>query len=421
MKKTLIAAVIAMACGNAYAIDPITPLDSSQVPATLATTDQDTMPFVLAPGWTASKITDRNTLFSNFGPAAGGEFQASFGNWDMVDTDRTGRYAFIPFEVTGGAGVVRYDRITKTATTLLGGNSTGLYDTNANDGWDKLNDDFQRFDPATYTPAGTLLTGEEEPTGRLFEIRNPSTANDRADADVRWLSNVPSVHHEGLRFDGLGRLYFVDENNSGSIYRMTPNTAGDYSSGKVEVLVDNDGLQAAGENYNSTANQTAGARTGAASWIEIVDASGNPLTSADPFDYGNAGGRSAGDEVNATPYGRPEDMVIGSLFDDEILYFTATSEAAVYGINLKTDEVFEAVKADVTMDSTTGVPVPRASNSTYGLNSPDNLELTYGPDGEIQLFVVEDQNPGDIWLAVDSDRDGVMDEMGVFLSLGPFG
>ncbi|MCB1746333.1 MAG: DUF839 domain-containing protein [Gammaproteobacteria bacterium] len=421
MKKTLLASLIAVACGNAYAIDPFIPLNSSNAPATLLTTSQDTNPFVLAPGWTATKITDRNTLFANFGAGAGGEFQASFGNWDMVDVSRNGRYAFVPFEVTGGAGVIRYDRITQTSTTLLGGNSTGIYDTNPNDGWDPLNDDFQRLDPATYTPAGTLLTGEEEPTGRLFEIMNPSTATGRADADVRWLSNIPAVHHEGLRFDSVGRLYFVDENNSGSIYRMTPNVSGDYAAGKVEVLADVDGLLNAAQNWNSGANQAAGARTGAAQWIEIVDVNGNALTAANPFDFGSAGGRAAADEVGGTPFGRPEDAVVGTLFDNEILYFAATSENGVYGINLATNEVFEAVMAGVTTDASTGLPVPVGCNSTYGMCSPDNLELTYGPNGEIQLFVIEDQNPGDIWMATDSDFDGVMDTMALFASLGPFG
>lgn len=420
MKKTLLASMVALICSNAQAIEPFTPLDMSVAPATAAQ-DQNINPFVLAPGWTATKITDRNTLFANFGPGAGGEFQASFGAWDMLDTDRSGRFVFMPFETRGGAGLIRYDRIAQTSTTLMGGNSSGLFDTNPNDGWDPLNDDFQRFDPNTYTPAGTLITGEEEPTGRMFEVLNPSTATSRADADVRWLSNVPAVHHEGIRFDGPGRMYFVDENNTGSVYRLTPNTFGDYSSGKVEVLVDNDGLQAAGENYNSAANQVAGARTGPASWVEIIDAAGNVLTASDPFAYGSAGGRAAADDVGGTPYGRPEDIVVGSLFDDEILYVAATSEDAVYGVNLATDEVFLAAAANVTIDVTTGLPVANGSNSTYGFNNPDNLELTYSPTGEIQLFIIEDQNPGDVWMATDTNFDGVMDEMALFLSLGPFG
>lgn len=421
MNKTLLASVIAVACANAHAIDPFTPLNSSQAPATLLNTSQDTNPFVLAPGWTATKVVDRNTLFANFGPGAGGEFQASFGNWDMLDTNTTGRYVFLPFEQSGGAGLVRYDRIAQTSTTLMGGNGTRLFDTNPNDGWDPLNDDFQRFDPATYTPAGTLLTGEEEPTGRMFEVLNPSTAANRADADVRWLSNIPAVNHEGIRFDGRGRMYFVDEDNSGSIYRLTPNTVGDYSAGKVEVLVDNDGLQNAAQNFSTAANQAAGARTGAATWTTIIEADGTVLTASNPFAFGSAGGRAAANDVNGTPYGRPEDAVIGTLFDDDILYFAATSENAVYGINLKTDMVFEALKAGVTLDASSGVPVPVGCNSTYGMCSPDNLELTYGPNGEIQLFVIEDQNPGDIWMAVDNNFDGVMDEMNLFLSLGPFG
>jgi hypothetical protein len=421
MKRTLPASLMAVVCSAAYAIEPFIPLNMGNAPATSPPTFQDTNPFVLAQGWEATFITDRDTLFANFGTGVGGEFQPSFGSWDMLDTDPSGHDIFIPFEVRGGAGLVRYDRVTNTPTTLMGGNNTGLYDTNPNDGWDPLHDDFQRFDPSTYTPAGTLITGEEEPTGRMFEVMNPSTAVNRADADVRWLTNIPAVHHEGIRFDGHGRMYFVDENNSGSIYRLTPNTDGDYSSGKVEVLVDNDHSAAPSQNYNSATNQVAGARTGPASWVEIIDEDGNVLTASDPFDYGSAGGRLAADDVDGTPYGRPEDVVIGSVLDDQILYFAATSEDAVYGVNLTTDEVFVAVEQGVTIDASTGLPVAGGSNSTYGFNNPDNLELTDGPNGETQLFVIEDQNPGDVWMAVDNDQDGMTDEMFLFLSLGPFG
>jgi hypothetical protein len=368
----------------------------------------------------AEKITDRTTLTGSFGPGAGGEFQTSFGAWDMLDTDSTGRYVFLPFEVTGGAGLVRYDRQTGTPVTLMGG-SGGVYDTDPTDGWDPLNDDFQRFDPNTYTPAGTLITGEEEPTGRMFEVLNPLTATDRANATVRWLDNIPAVHHGGIRFDSQERMYFVDENNTGSIYRLTPNVAGDYSSGKVEVLADADGTQVSGENYDSAANQTAGARTGPANWVEIIDAAGNVLTASDPFDYGSAGGRAAADDVNGTPYGRPEDVVIGELNGQEVLYFATTSEDAVYGVNLGTNEVFVAVEKGITQDATTGLGVVNGSNGTYGFNNPDNLELTYGPDGEIQLFVIEDQNPGDVWMGTDTDADGVIDELALFITLGQFG
>lgn len=421
-KLSLLAAAVALACTNAYAIDPVAPtVDATTYAATLATLAQDTNAFAVAPGWTATKVTDRNTLFANFGPGAGGEFQSTFGAWDMLDTDPSGRFVFLPFETTGGAGLVRYDRNTDNAVTLMGGNGTRVYDTNPADGWDPLTDDFQRFDPNTFTPAGSLITGEEEPTGRMFEVLNPYTATDRADTIVRWLDNVPAVHHEGIRFDNTGRMYFVDENNTGSIYRLTPTFGNDYALGKVEVLVDNDMTAAPAENYNSAANLAAGARTGAASWVEIIDAEGNVLTSADPFDYGNAGGRYAADEVGGTPYGRPEDAVIGTLNGEEILYWAATSEDAVYGVNLATNDVFVAVEKNVTIDVTTGAGVGNGSGSTYGFNNPDNLELTYGPNGEIQLYVIEDQNPGDVWLATDTNGDGIMDEMQVFLTLGAFG
>ena len=418
-KKSIMAVAVALAANSAHAIDPITSAsNAANYAADFGALNQTTNPFLLAPGWKATFITDRTTLSSQ------PEWQGDFGNWDMVDVDPTGQYIFIPFE-TGNAGIVRYDRVAATSTTLIG--STGsTFDTNPNDGWDALNDRFQRFDPALYTPAGTVLTGEEEPTGRLFEVLNPLSATGRAvgaePATVRWLSNIPAIHHEGLRFDSQERLYFVDENNSGSIYRMTPNTTGDYSAGKVEVLVDNDMTANYGANWNDAANQVAGARTGAASWMEIVDVNGNATTTADPFDFGAAGGRGAADEVAGTPYGRPEDMVIGTLNGTDVLYFATTSENIVYGINLDTNEVFEAMATGTTIDTTTGLPVVEGGPDTdYGFDDPDNVEISFGPNGEIQLFAIEDENPGDIWMGTDTDGDLIMDEITLFATLGAFG
>ena len=46
-------------------------------------------------------------------------------------------------------------------------------------------------------------------------------------------------------------------------------------------------------------------------------------------------GRIAADELGATPFGRPEDIEVGILKNgNEVLYFTATSEAAVYSVEM---------------------------------------------------------------------------------------
>ncbi len=402
MKKSIIASLIALSCSNAYAIDPFTPLSAPAV--------EGTDMWVLAPGWTATKITDRNTLSA----AYPGTFQSTFGNWDMIDTDATGRYVYLPYEVSQGAGLGRYDRNTGNYVTLMGGNNTGIFSSNPAT-WSATSDDFGAFDPAVRAPSGSVLTAEEwSGNGRIFEVTNPQTATGTGDANVRWLSNIPSVSHEGVRFDSAGRMYFVDENSSGSIYRMTPNTANDLTSGKVEVLT----TTAGGYSANSSGTGQTG-RIGAGDWVEIVDASGNTLTAADPFDFTSRGGRAAADEVNGTPFGRPEDVVIGNLNGDEVLYFATTSENIVYGVNLTSNNIFEAINSSVTQDGLGNNPVGAGANdATYGLDDPDNLELTYGPNGEIQLWAIEDEHPGDIWMAQDNNGDGIMDLVNLFASLG---
>jgi hypothetical protein len=404
--RTLLPLVLGVVSGNVYAIDPFTPLTAPAV------TGIDT--WVLPENWNATKITDRNTLSSQPG------WQSNFRSWDMVDVGGPNHeFIYIPFEFGFGAGVVRYNRDTGTSTTLLGGNGTRSFSSDPAS-WSATTDDFGAIDPAVLTPKGSLLVAEEwSGNGRMFEITNPQTASGTATANVQWLSNIPSVSHEGIKFDSQGRMYFIDENNSGSLYRLTPTNPGDLTLGKVDVLSVNDFAGNAAQDFNSGINASQ-PRTGAASWLEIVDSSGAATTAADPFDFTGRGGRTAADEVNGTPFGRPEDMVIGTMNGQEIVYFATTSEHIVYGVNLLTNEVFEAVNNLVTPDNLGNDPVGSGSgiSSVYGLFNPDNLEATYGPGGELQLWVLEDQNPGDIWMATDTNSDGVMDFVDLFASLG---
>lgn len=444
MKKTILATVIAAACANAYAIDPFTPLSS---PAKLADVNEATAPFVLPSGWLQEKITDRDTLSlgagSGYATNPANEFKGTFSDWDMVDVSADGRFIYIPFEVQTGAGVGRYDRTTGTYTTLMAGNNTGSFESDPTK-WNHLNDDFGAFDPAVLTPWGTLLVGEEwSGNGRLFEIHNPATAVNNATTQASWLSMIPSVSHEGVKFDSAGNLYFVDEYNSGSLYRFVPNTAGDLASGRTEVLVVNDFAGDPEANFSF-----ADTRTGSASWVAITDGLGNALTAADPFDFTTPGsspvkpgrgGRAAADEVNGTPYGRPEDLEFAKLGNgNDAILFATTSENIIYTIDLGADGnspvVIETVNALTTPDTLgnnpvgddfgdgAGDPVPGGRNdNNYGLDDPDNLFVENGPNGELQIFILEDDNPGDVWMATDGDRDGVAEKIELFASLGGFG
>ncbi|MDY6828947.1 MAG: DUF839 domain-containing protein [Pseudomonadota bacterium] len=413
MKRTLLATLVVAASTGAHAIEPF---DALSAPGTASNTNESTNPFVLPDGWTQTLITDRNTLSGQAG------FQSTFGNWDMVDVDPSGRYIYIPFEVQTGAGVARYDRVTGVSTTLMGGNNTGIFESDPTK-WNHLNDDFGAFDPAVLTPTGSLIVAEEwAGNGRIFEVHNPESAVDVSSSQVDWLSRVPSVSHEGLKFDNAGNLYFVDESNTGSIYKYVPRTAGDLSSGQTFVMSVDAFAGDAAANYNS-----ADTRTGVASWVAITDEVGNAITGADPFDFTTRGGRAAADEVGGTPYGRPEDLEVGTLANgNEVLFWATTSENIVYGMELASDgsivSVFEAVNSHTTPDSLGNNPVGEGgADDTYGLDDPDNLFVEYGPNGELQLFIIEDENPGDIWMATDADADGVAELVELFASLGPFG
>lgn len=362
-------------------------------------------PFLLSSGLTSTLITDRDTLNAQGLPS-------TFGNWDMSAFDPSTHSIYIPAEVGSGAGVFRYDEHLGTFMVLMEGNGTGVRESDPA-AFDATNDDFARFDPATATPFGSLLLGEEMSGGRLFEVRNPKSNGALIQAEL--LGKIPSVAHEGLRFDSQGNLYFVDEFNSGSVYKFAPRSQGNLKVGQSFVLaIDAYDGQYAREDWNSgnNANQP---RTGAAHWEPLTDEDGNVLPGvSDPFAFvTTTGGRNAADSVGGTPYGRPEDVTLTTLANgNEVLYVTVTSEDAVYGIELLggTDAMVRIFVDRSTIDLSTGAPVGTQ------FNNPDNLAT--GADGTI--YVVEDQEVpvADIWKAMDADNDGVAEAIGRWLSLG---
>lgn len=367
------------------------------------TATESSAPFVLSDGLTQSPITNRTALMAKGLPT-------SLDTWDMSAFDTNSKNVYIPSEATAGAGLFRYNLKTGATKTLMVGDGTGVR-TSDPGSFDPLVGDYSRFDPATWTPWKTVLTGEETTGGRLFEVKNP---NANGYIQVRWLTKIPAVSHEGLRFDAQGNLYFVDEDNSGSIYKFVPSKAKNLSKGQTFVLVVNAFTGAADEVWNSATN-TGKVRTGAATWVPITDKNGVPLTEADPFEYVTvAGGRTAADEVNGTPFGRPEDMTFKTLANgNQALFFTATSEHTVYSVELTgTNTAAVGIFANRnTMDLATGLAVGTA------LTSPDNMAT--GADGTI--YIVEDNNPGDIWKAIDSDNNGVAEAIGRWVSLGVAG
>jgi hypothetical protein len=378
-------------------------------------TVESTAPFLLPPDFTQQKITDRNTL------RADPDFARTFGTWDMLALDPSGRYVFIPFEVARGAGLGRYDRASGDFVAALTGNNTGRYATDPST-WKPDDDDFGTCDPALWTPNGTVLTAEEgSGAGRVFEWLNPLMEPGDV-ARVRWLP-VPGVSHEGLRFGADGTLYFIDERNSGSLYKYVPVNPADLGGGGQSFVLSDDDFVAAGgrawEDWNSGAN-AATDRTGPATWVPVTDISGNPLPGLpNPFTYGRSDDVSRGGQavanhpaVNGTPYGRPEDLDISRLANgNEVVFMAVTSEHAVYSIEL-IDSTHACVRAFVTRDT-----MDAAHDRPVGsqLTNPDNLAV--GPNGEV--YVVEDQGTGgDIWAATDADDDGIAESLGRMASLG---
>lgn len=344
--------------------------------------------------------------------------------WDMVAFDETGKYIFIPHETAMGAGVSRYSVEDDTTTVLFSGDAQGVRGANAD--W---SNDWGAFDPATYTPNKTLLLGEEwSGQGRLMEVINPMAAPENI--QKRELNVIPNVSHEGLRFNKKGdTLYFVDEYNSGSLYKIIFKNKSDYSQGgQVFVLSVNDFNGDASKNWNDAANATA-PRTGYATWVPMTDADGSKLTEIDPFKNGISadcdnvetfGGRCAADELSGTPFGRPEDMEVGQLKNNrEVVYFTATSEAAVYSVEEVSYDsaIVRVLASEETTPKNWGFPA-----TTGVLNSPDNL----AQDALGNIYVIEDAPNGnnvggDIWFVRDTNSDGVAESLDHFMSLAADG
>ncbi len=347
------------------------------------------------------------------GRAAGQGSSASM--FDMLALNPSGTHIFIPHESPVGAGVTRYNIATRHADLLFQGDLGGL-----SGNW---SNDWGAFDPARWTPNSTIWLAEEwAGQGRVIEVTNPMA--DPKDIVIRELNRIPNVAHEGINFSLRYKdtIYFIDEYNSGSIYKAVFSNPADYTAAaQVFVLKVDAYAGSASLNYNDASNVAN--RTGIATWVPLTDTSGTPLPSVtDPFTGFNpntiSGGRKSADDVGATPYGRPEDMVVSRLANgSEVLYFTATSEAAVYTVEIMSKT---KVKVGIFCNASTPKNVGFAS-TTGSLNSPDNLAM----DAAGNIYIIEDSPNnvaqgaagGDTWFARDINNDGVAESLDHFLSL----
>lgn len=361
--------------------------------------------------------------------------------FDMLAYDPSGRYVFIPHETPWGAGVSRHDTQTQTTELLFAGDQSASVCSSSAPGCPQWEFDFGAFDPARWTPNGTLIAAEEwTGQGRVVELLQPLAAAP-ADPTARAATQgsqwrvlpIAKVSHEGINFSvkDPGRvIYFIDEWNSGSIYRMVLKTPGDYmGGGQTFVLSVDDFLPSGGDpaaNWNEGSNVNA-ERFGAARWVPITDADGNKLPgrtwdplaggpTADPrVQPATRGGRGAADEAGGTPYGRPEDMAIGRLANgNEVLYVTTTSEQAVISIQINGPD-----SAIVRQFASRQTPKNVGFQPTTGqIDDPDNLAI----DALGNVYIVEDKPNsgnvgGDVWFARDGDNDGVAESLDHFMSI----
>jgi len=429
-----------LASGVALAVSPLafsgtdiffTPLTESAPVATVVADEDDkktssdaeiNQPWVTPAGISQSNLTSMSEIEADIAQSvvrvAGVGSVASM--WDMIAFDPTGKFLFIPHETPMGAGLSRYDIENDKAEVLFQGNGLGVRGTTSD--WSA---DWGAFDPATFTPNNTVLLGEEwSGQGRIIEVLNPMAS--AAEIEKRELNSIPNVSHEGLRFSADGStLYFVDEWNSGALYKIVFSDPADYSkASEVFVLkvMKFEGDSSANWNAEINEGQT---RTGFAKWKKLANKHGIATTEIDPFKNGISkdcdnpdtfGGRCAADEVNATPFGRPEDMEVGKLANgNEVVYFAATSERTVYSV-----EELGAKGAMVRVfASDTGTPKNAGFPATTGvMNSPDNL----AQDANGNIFIIEDapngsEVGGDIWFARDTDNDGVAESIDHFMSI----
>ncbi|WP_370979507.1 alkaline phosphatase PhoX [Agaribacterium sp. ZY112] len=342
--------------------------------------------------------------------------------WDMVAFDPTGEYIFIPHESPFGAGVSRYSVFEDSNVVLFSGDGSGVRGEPGT--WDN---DYGAFDPARFTPMGTVITGEEwSGEGRVIEILNPMA--EPKDIEVRELDSFANVSHEGIMFSKAyaNVVYYVDEYNSGSIYKLVLKDQNDLSKGgQTFVLSVNDFNGEADAMWNDDVNLNQ-PRTGRATWVAITDKNGKPSTKVSPFKNGISadprsnpdtfGGRIAADEVNATPFGRPEDVEVGLLANGrEVLYVAVTSEKSVYTIEMRGKNRAK-VRILASEDHT---PKNKDFPATTGvLNSPDNL----AQDALGNIYIIEDAPNssdvgGDIWFVRDVNSDGVAESLDHFLSI----
>ncbi len=305
-------------------------------------------PFLLPEGYRSTIVTMERDA-GLFGLGKGVD------NFDMLTLNETGphagRFLYRTHEVGSNGSLSVTDLV--TGETRIVANASH----------------YEALDGIVWTPWGTVLFAEERIVASLRDPQVPDAVGglvyeyDPATGTTRPLPAVGARSHEGLRFDVHGNLYGISESTpgnagqSGAIFKFVPDTKGDLTSGQLYALKVADA-----------------SKTGAAEWLPLDRDAVKINSDAEAL------------RVGATGWARPEDIEIGTSTGNNrggqhVMYVATTTDALVLRIELKGDNAF------VSNFVQEGVNVS-------GLANPDNLAL----DSQGNLFIAEDNGPGDIWV-----------------------
>ena len=249
--------------------------------------------------------------------------------------------------------------------------------------------------PSFWTPWGTLITGEEcwetaaagstsavRPAIRAQESRStapaildPVTPASNDGAEFVHQNVIPRTSHEGIQFDRLGNMYFIDELNGGNIYKYTPEAPvrrrSDWAGPTISPRV----------RPSCCASATATRRTRPAPTRGFRSRRQRRRTARGPDDHGRPGrhlGRCAQHHRPAGVQGHglsaarrhadPERSVAS-----EYLYVTTTTTNEVYRLDLRNKRISVFANRN-TIDLATGAAVgPRSQAPT---TSPSTTKAT---------------------------------------------
>lgn len=267
-------------------------------------------------------------------------------------------------------------------------------------------------DPVRRTPWGTIVAGEEQSDGAIYEILDPlgttnHTVTERSlgtvvdpggnpSAHVAKRAALPTIAWEGIDITPAGVVFAGDElrpgtgaagKDGGSLYKFIPSVA--HSGGEITSL---DGSPfAAGSVYAYRASCTTGVQYGQG--CEIGNGTWVGVTAASA--------RAAADANGATGYCRPEDGHFDPTFAGPGVKFCWNNTGNEGARNWS--EVMCLIDEDPLSPATRPV-AQRFVEGDPDFNNFDNL--AFQPRTGI-TYVVEDDNNGDIFACLPdgADRD----------------